>query len=156
MTLNKDTMSFEQIGSELDKFLSKIEEHYRDAIPSTTSLKSTIINTPLRMKGNFPTDLAETEESFIVTCEMPGVEKENIQIKLINSNTVRVRATITDVQSDKRTYLFTERGHESKERTIILPADVTADNVKATFRNGVIELTLPKVKTECETDISIE
>ena len=156
MTINTDMISFEQIGSELDKFLSKIGEHYRDAIPSTTSLKSTIINTPLRMKGNFPTDLAETEDAFIVTCEMPGIEKDNIQIKLINSNTITVKATITDIHYEERTYLFAERGHESKERTIVLPSEVTADNVKATFRNGVIEITLPKIKTDSETEISIE
>ena len=156
MTITTDMISFEQIGSGIDRFLSKLEEHYREAVPSATSLKSTIINAPLRMKGNFPTDLAETEDAFIVTCEMPGIEKDNIQIKLINSNTITVKATITDIHYEERTYLFAERGHESKERTIVLPSEVTADNVKATFRNGVIEITLPKVKTECETDISIE
>lgn len=156
MTITTDMISFEQIGSGIDRFLSKLEEHYREAVPSATSLKSTIINAPLRMKGNFPTDLAETEDAFIVTCEMPGVEKDNIRIKLINSNTVTVKVTLTDVHPEKGTYLFAERSHESKERTIVLPSEVTADNVKATLRNGVIEITLPKIKTDSETEISIE
>ena len=156
MTIYPDKINFSQIGSELDNIFSKIEEHYRETVPSPISLKSTMINTPLRMRGDFPTDLAETDDSFIITCDIPGAEKNNIQIKLTNSNTITIKATITDTTSEEKVYLFMERRSESKERTVILPSDVTADGARATFRNGIVEITLPKIKSEFGTEISIE
>ncbi|MEM3397417.1 MAG: archaeal heat shock protein Hsp20 [Thermoplasmata archaeon] len=80
------------------------------------------------------TDIVETHDSFSVTLEVPGVEKEDIDL------TVADRVLIVRVDSSNRKY--------SKE--IELPHDVDEKSAKASFKNGVLDITFTKKKKEDE------
>ncbi len=90
------------------------------------------------------TDLADEETRFNLALELPGVEKNDIQLD-VEENRVHVRADAHHEEEESRKgYLHRERSSTSFERYITLPEAVDRDQVKATFRNGILSVTLPK------------
>jgi len=153
---NKQT--FEQLGSNLDAFFSKIETRVNDTIPPANSVKSTIFNTPSRIKSELAINLAETDTTFIVTCDIPGIDKSQIQVKLLSQTALNIKINVEkkEVEEEKVTYILKERKDESRERTVILPLPVSPEDAKARFNNGVMEVILNKAQKEDAKEIEIE
>jgi len=160
MSDNSNKVSFEQLGSNIDAFFSKVETRINDAIPQAYAVKSAIVNAPVRMKSGIDVDLWETENAFKIVCDLPGATKENVQVKLLSPTSIVIKETLEEANgeeiNEKVTYHFKERKNELRERTIVLPAAVASDGAKATFSNGVMEITLMKKESGAATDISIE
>lgn len=86
------------------------------------------------------------EGEYDVTLELPGVKEEDIDISL-NDNMLTIKGEKKSEKEEKgKTYYFSERSYGSFQRTFRLPANVEADNVNAKFENGVLHISLPKVK----------
>lgn len=188
--------SFEMLGVELDKFFSSLGTHASEylnaANVSTGEVKTLLKNVVPRITGDFPVDLAENETSFIITCEITGVEKQNLSIKLLNPTTVLIKAEIEEPESkedeeigikenaesdapdtemktegdsdtksssiptNEETYHLHELKNKTRQRTIILPAKVTSTGAHATFKNGIVEITLAKEEPDSGMTIDIE
>jgi len=101
-------------------------------------------------------DIYETTDTIVMKAELPGVTREDIQIQ-IHDNTLVLRGErrfAKDVQEEN--YLRIERAYGSFHRSFTLPATVRQDNIRAVFRDGVLELTLPKAEESKPKRISIE
>ncbi len=89
-------------------------------------------------------DLQETAEQYIVTAELPGLVREDIEIQLQDG-----RLTLSGVRRERgvtcEQYHRVERGHGSFNRSFQLPLPVDADAVSADLRDGVLTVTCPKV-----------
>ncbi|WP_396610731.1 archaeal heat shock protein Hsp14 [Haloferax sp. S1W] len=93
-------------------------------------------------------DVVEADGDIEVVADLPGYEKDDIDV------TVRGRqltisaehAESTDV--DEEHYVRRERRHRSVSRSVTLPAEVKRDEVSATYRNGVLTVSLPKLEAE--------
>jgi len=103
-------------------------------------------------------DVYETEEQFIVSCDLPGLQsKEDVNISLQNNELV-----ITGMVNRKEGPGQEERMHRrerfsgSFHRTITLPSDVSGDKVKAVYKNGVLNIFLPKTGGSSNKTIDIE
>lgn len=101
------------------------------------------------------TDVAETKESFLLTAELPGFSKEDINIEL-KDDVLTITASHkkeveekepkqAEEQADKPsiTYLRKERQEVSYKRSFHIE-NIDSANVKANYNNGILELTLPK------------
>ncbi|GIK15903.1 MAG: hypothetical protein BroJett003_08670 [Planctomycetota bacterium] len=89
-------------------------------------------------------DLADTESAVEVKVEVPGVEPKDIDIEVAD-NVLFIRGQkVRDREEKKRNYYYVEREQGSFSRSIPLPASVNADQVDATFKDGVLTVTLPK------------
>jgi HSP20 family protein len=101
-----------------------------------------------------PADIFETEEALTVIMEMPGVEKKNVSIALEN-DTVRVEAQIDFAQYQGMEPVYTEYnvGHYAREFT--LSSKIDRDNISAQLDDGVLTLTLPKVKEAMPRRIAV-
>ena len=99
-------------------------------------------------------DIEETDDAYIVTAEVPGFAKSDIEIELVN-NVLTLRGK--KVKKEGRRFLRRERiaSVSEFERTISLPADVAPDRAAATFANGEVIVTLPKAKAEGVRKIAI-
>jgi HSP20 family protein len=100
-------------------------------------------------------DVLETPESYIFRAELPGVGKENISIE-VQGNRVKIsgeRLLEPDPVIAARHSI--ERVHGSFERTFALPGLVDAENASASYRDGVLEVVLPKAPEESERTISV-
>ncbi|MDO5846911.1 MAG: Hsp20/alpha crystallin family protein [Methanocorpusculum sp.] len=155
--------SFETLGSQIDHLISEFGEYASSHIPEGDDVKNSIRTVIPKLPGDLSVDLAETEKEFIVTCDLPGAEKENVIIKLQNPTTLYIKADMESATAEgaaiaesAETYHLRERRVRSRERTLQLPSGVTAEGAKATFKNGIMELILPKITLEEGVEITIE
>lgn len=90
-------------------------------------------------------DVMENEEEYVVEAELPGVNKEEINIDLRNDKlTISVQRN-QEVNEERENYIKRERKFGSMARVLYLP-NVKEDEVKAKFSNGMLILNLPKEK----------
>jgi HSP20 family protein len=102
-------------------------------------------------------DVAEKNGNYTVTAELPGVKKEDIQVT-IDGAQVTLAAEVKrekEVTQGERV-LHTERVFGSATRSFTLPQEVDEAKAEAKFRDGVLELTLPKKAAAARKQISIQ
>lgn len=94
--------------------------------------------------GGMRADLAESDEEVTVRAELPGVDPEDVEIS-VAGNTLTISGEKSQEREDKkRNYHYVERQFGSFRRSVPLPAYVDPDKVEATFRNGVLTVTVAK------------
>lgn len=108
-------------------------------------------------EGKIPkVDVIDRDGEILVKAELPGVDKKDIDVSVTN-NTVTIKgSTSKEEKEEKGDYYRCERSSGSFARTISLPADVNEDKVKAKYRDGVLELMLPKLHETKRQSIKIE
>lgn len=89
-------------------------------------------------------DLAETDKEVTVTAELPGVDPKDVDIKVVDNMLTLSGEKRHEREEKKRNFHFIERQHGSFHRTIALPSSVNPDKVDATFKQGVLTVTLMK------------
>lgn len=102
-------------------------------------------------------DVAEKNGAYQISAELPGVRKEDIQVT-IDGSQVSLSAEVKrekEVQQDERV-LHTERSYGKVTRSFSLPQEVDEAKAEAKFRDGVLELTLPKKAAASRKQISIQ
>ncbi|MED2511090.1 Hsp20/alpha crystallin family protein, partial [Bacillus thuringiensis] len=102
-------------------------------------------------KGNrlltFPVDLYEVGEELVVTAELPGIQKEQIQIE-IQSEYLKVSVKEEILEEEEETshnYYRRERSISEASRLIKLPYSINKKAAKASYQNGVLEIRAPKL-----------
>jgi len=105
---------------------------------------------PVRWEGapqelSIKVDVSETDDAYTVKAEIPGVEKENIDVS-IDGNRLSLSAEVTRSKEDKDggKVLRSERYYGQVSRTLTLDAEIDQDKASARYTNGVLELNLPK------------
>ncbi len=107
----------------------------------------------LRMK----VDVVESNGAYNVSAEIPGVRKEDLQVS-INGDQVTLAAEVKrerDASKDERV-LHAERAFGKVERSFTLPQEVDEAKAEAKYRDGVLELVLPKKAAAARKTISIQ
>ncbi|HZM34341.1 MAG TPA: Hsp20/alpha crystallin family protein [Burkholderiales bacterium] len=102
-------------------------------------------------------DVAEKNGAYVVTAEIPGVKKDDIQVT-IDGAQVTLAAEVKrekEVSQDERV-LHTERVFGKATRSFTLPQEVDEAKAEAKYRDGVLELTLPKKAAASRKQISIQ
>jgi HSP20 family protein len=91
-----------------------------------------------------PVDIHETDDALILKAELPGFSKDDVNVELKdNSLTLKgQRRHETEVKEEQ--YHRRERAYGSFQRTFMLPTPVDSEKVTATYKDGVLELRLPK------------
>jgi HSP20 family protein len=102
-------------------------------------------------------DVAEKNGHYAITAELPGVKKDDIQVS-IDGTEVTLSAEVKrekQVEQDERV-LHTERVYGKLSRAFSLPQEVDEAKAEARFRDGVLELTLPKKAAAARKQITIQ
>jgi HSP20 family protein len=102
-----------------------------------------------------PVDIQETDDSYRIQAELPGLSKDDIQITIEN-NVLRLsgeRKWEKDVK--KESYHRVERVYGSFSRSFALPHQVSSDKVEAKFDSGVLSVMVPKAETAKPRHIAI-
>lgn len=100
-------------------------------------------------------DMYDKKDEIVVKAEVPGVEKENINISL-TENKLTIKGEIKKEEEVKEEdYHYSERSYGSFVRTLTLPVKVQADKVKASFNNGILEIHLAKAEESKPKEIKI-
>ncbi|MCO4781454.1 MAG: Hsp20/alpha crystallin family protein [Candidatus Cloacimonetes bacterium] len=101
-------------------------------------------------------DINETDEDFLVKAELPGVAKEDVKIS-IDNNILLIKGE-KKVESEDQKKHYYECSYGSFVRSFTLPQMVKIDEIKADYKNGVLNLKIPKSEEmkPKEIEISIE
>ncbi|HHT62903.1 MAG: Hsp20/alpha crystallin family protein [Bacillota bacterium] len=115
---------------------------------------------PTRFGQNFGVpniDVYKTENEIVASCDIPGIErKEDINIE-IDNNVLTISGTVKRVNELKEEHIHRqERFQGHFQRSITLPSPVSTENVKATYKNGVLEIRMPKIKDVPEKRIDVQ
>ncbi len=92
------------------------------------------------------TDLRETDKEIIVTCDLPGMEKNKIDLRIEDGSLIISGERSSDQQKKGNGFYRRERSSGSFERVIPLTAEVNEGGIKAAYKNGVLTVHLPKLK----------
>lgn len=89
-------------------------------------------------------DVTESDKAYEVAAELPGMDEKNIEVKVANGN-LTIRGEKQDEKEEqKKGYYLKERHFGAFERSFQLPEGVDADKIEASFKKGVLTITLPK------------
>lgn len=103
-----------------------------------------------------PTDIFEDNKAVKIVAEIPGVRSEDLKLSLENNLlTVRGEKRQEAEERNERVHRY-ERSYGSFERTFALPRTLDTDQIQATYENGVLTVTLPKVEKARPREIPVQ
>ncbi len=101
-------------------------------------------------------DIYETNDSFVVSADLPGLNKDEIQIDL-KDNTLTLKGEKKfEEKVSKDNYIRVERAYGSFVRSFTLPQNVDPEKIKAKYKDGVLEVTIPKKEEAKPKQIKVE
>lgn len=106
-------------------------------------------------RGNFRADLKETNDSYLVVADLPGVKKGDIDIEFQNDNLVITAKREEAVEDNKESYVRRERHYGEFRRSFYID-NVDEDKVEAKFEEGVLRIHLPKLTKDDENKRKID
>ena len=90
-------------------------------------------------------DVRETGSEFLMEVELPGLTEKDVEVKLENT-LLTISSTKDEKKEEKKNgYVMRERRSAHFSRSFVLPEDVDREKITAEFKNGVLQLTFPKV-----------
>ena len=101
-------------------------------------------------------DIYETPESIVLQAELPGLGKDDIDIQ-VRDNVLTLKGERRSEKEVKEgNYLRVERAYGGFQRAFTLPAAVQADKIRAVFKDGVLDVSIPKAEEAKPKQIKIE
>lgn len=89
-------------------------------------------------------DLSATEQEYLLTVEIPGVSETDVAVD-VSGNTMTIKGEKKQEKEEKdKNYYRIERSYGSFQRVLSLPEDVNQESIKASFKNGVLSITMPR------------
>jgi len=93
-------------------------------------------------------DVSETEESVVVEAELPGMDEKDIELTL-QDNVLTIKGEKKrEEETKKKNCYISERSYGRFQRSLQLGSNMNADQVEATFKKGVLTVTIPKLEPE--------
>ena len=103
-----------------------------------------------------PMDLVENEAGYIMNVELPGLSLENVKLR-VTEDMISVSAEKSEShKSEKGEHRISELRYGTFQRVLALPPGTDADRIEATFKNGVLRVTLPKSEKSKKSERAIE
>ena len=97
----------------------------------------------------------EESDKLIVSADLPGVSSDNLTVE-VEKDILKITAEVNESETnDSETYHYKERRVSSVKRSIRLPYAVDTDATTSTYRDGVLEIVLPKVEQSTVKQITI-
>ena len=101
-------------------------------------------------------DVYETKDGIRLMVELPGVKQEDIEVSIEADNLTLKGERKRETEVKENQYHRIERSYGKFQRSILLPEAVDASRVKATYRDGVLEIQLPKKEEAKPKEIKVE
>ena len=99
-------------------------------------------------------NLLDKGDNLEFVAELPGVEEKDMNLS-VHNDTLTLKAKRTVTHDKENSIYLAERGDFDMQRSIALPVRVEADKAKATFKNGILDVVLPKAPESKPRQISI-
>ncbi len=101
-------------------------------------------------------EVFETENEVVVKAELPGIDPKNVGVTVSGDGLTIKGEAKTDQEEKGRNYYRRELRYGGFQRTIPLPAEVKSEETKASFRNGILEVRVPKSERVRPKSVKVE
>jgi HSP20 family protein len=101
-------------------------------------------------------DILETENELVLKMDLPDVELKDVDIRLENQSLTVKGERKFENRQDSKAYHRIERSYGTFARTFTLPDTLDTENVRADYKNGVLNITLPKKEVAKPRTIKVE
>ncbi len=91
-------------------------------------------------------DVYEEGDEVVVKAELPGMKKEDISVDFSDGTVIISGEKKQEEKIEKKNYHMIERSYGSFTRSVRIPVEVQVDKTKATFRDGILEIRVPKTE----------
>ncbi len=140
---SRNTVSdWNAFGRNMDRFL----EDFFHAAGSTKDKTSTFAPA---------CDIEESDGQYLVTLDIPGVEKDAIKIEVVDNSLVVSAERKEEKKEQSKSQRVTERFYGKIERTFALPPGTNPEKIHAQYQNGVLKLSVPKAQSVKRKEIPI-
>jgi HSP20 family protein len=114
-------------------------------------------NLTTAFEGRMPkVDLIDRDDEVFIKAELPGIDKKDIEVSM-TGNTITIKGSSKkEEKEEKGDYYRCEISQGSFSRSMSLPAEVNIDKSQAKFKDGVLELTLPKTESTKRRNIKVD
>lgn len=102
------------------------------------------------------TDMVETDDAYVIRLDLPGIPKEEVNISFKDNRLTVSGEREKDEKEEKENYMRRERYHGSFLRSFTLPNAVEEDDIKATFKDGVLTVNVKKTEESKPKTVKIE
>jgi HSP20 family protein len=134
---------FESLRREVDRLFEDFgsDDFWRRPLRSLAGFER---NLAQKLVASPAVDVTESDKAYEITAELPGLDEKNIEVNVANGG-LTIRGEKKEEKEEKqKDYYVSERRYGSFERYFSLPEGVDADKIQASFKNGVLKVTLPK------------
>lgn len=136
---------FESLRREVDRLFSDFERGNWLRSFGRFALDPDVFSRRELSWGNVPaTDIAEKDQEYEVTAELPGMDESNIEVKVSNGMLTIKGEKKEEKEEKRKDYYLSERRYGAFERSLRVPEGVDTDKIEAAFKNGVLTVKLPK------------
>ncbi len=107
---------------------------------------SSELSNPLTTSGFLKpqVDIGASDNEYSITVEVPGVDEKDVKVEIVG-NTMTIRGEKQHEKEEKdKNYYRVERSYGAFQRVLSLPEDANQDDVKATFKNGLLTIKMPR------------
>jgi HSP20 family protein len=116
---------------------------------------------PFDFKNDFfainpKTDIEETDSEYVVSLEMPGVDKKDLNLHVENDRLYIKGEKKQSKEIKDSNYICSERSYGAFQRSFDLPSSIKSDKVDAEFRDGILKIRLPKAEEAKKKEIEIK
>lgn len=101
-------------------------------------------------------DIVERGDEFLVRAEIPGVDRKDLEVSLLDNAITLKGTTHREEKREGENWFHREIAQGSFSRTLMLPEEADTASAKATFRDGVLEITLHKAEQRRRRTIAVE
>ena len=139
------------VSRDMDKWF---EEFFRRPFAPFPSVMPRLAMEEMEFSPNI--DIYEEENDVVVKAELPGMKKEDIEISLTEDSITVAGEKKAEHRVEKKNFYRFESSYGSFSRTMSLPSDIQTDKVKAEFKNGVLEIRMPKTEEAKKKEIKVK
>jgi len=138
-------MDLPTLGSfrdEFDRLLDRFFPEFPSRWPETTWVPAV--------------NVAEEEDRVVVKATIPGVDKNNLEVKVTGDTLILSGKTEEEREKREKDYYIHEIKSGAFRREVSLPSEVVADKVTASYRDGILTINLPKVKEARAKEVKVK
>jgi HSP20 family protein len=137
--------------SQLDRMFDRLRQPFiSDWAPLTVAPGTRVAFAPAAL------DIEDKGDSYEIRADLPGFPKESIDVRVQGSHVqVHAEQSTASEQKEGGTYLRRERSYRGFDRAFELPEPVASDKVSASYKDGVLNLSIPKAHPVAEKKITV-
>lgn len=149
-----------QAFAEMEKRFRDLERRFEDLFPDDWGIPSRWEmpewSKLSKMELKTPkVDIVDRDDDVLIRADVPGIKKENLDVSLTD-NTVTIKgSTSEEKKEEKGDYYRSETMKGSFTRTMSLPSDVDGEKASTSFKNGVLEVVVPKIEKARRIKVNI-